>query len=107
MSKHLSLGGKAGDPPLTHVPSMQESCESRARLRLSATSPTSRISRREARERKKRPEREKEDWTYGLVCGVRSLCRRFLNQLATCVKVRPVSFARFFFSSESGYLVLM
>lgn len=56
------------------------------------------------RERKK-DAREKK--TYVLVCGVRSLCRRFLNQLATWVKVRPVSLAKFFFSSESGYFVLM
>lgn len=60
MSKHLSLGGKAGDPPLTHVPSMQESCESRARLRLSETFLTRRKFRRERQERN--AWERKKDW---------------------------------------------
>lgn len=39
-----------------------------------------------------------------LCCGVRSLCRRFLNQFDTWVSVRPVFFASNFFSSGVGYL---
>lgn len=43
--------------------------------------------------------------TYSRLCGLRSLCRRFLNQLETCVSVSPVFLANIFFSSGVGYLL--
>lgn len=43
-------------------------------------------------------------YTHKRLCGVRSLCRRFLNQFDTCVNVSPVFFANNFFSSGVGYL---
>lgn len=43
--------------------------------------------------------------TYKRLCGVRSRCRRFLNQFDTWVNVRPVFFASIFFSSGVGYLL--
>lgn len=116
MSKHLLLGGKVEDPPLTHVPSMQESWSRNGFASRSGAHPLRgggggrRRMGEGGRARNFLREREKdarEKKTYVLVCGVRSLCRRFLNQLATWVKVRPVSLAKFFFSSESGYFVLM
>lgn len=42
--------------------------------------------------------------TYKRLCGVRSRCRRFLNQFDTCVNVSPVFLASIFFSSGVGYL---
>lgn len=108
MSKHLLLGGKVEDPPLTHVPSMQESWSRNGFASRSGAHPLGGGGGGGGRWRIfKTRERKTREKTYVLVCGVRSLCRRFLNQLATWVKVKPVSFAKFFFSSESGYLVLM
>lgn len=49
---------------------------------------------------------KKNNDTNGLDCGVLSLCRLFLNQLETCVNVRPVLFASALFSSGVGYLFL-
>lgn len=43
-------------------------------------------------------------YTHKRLCGVRSLCRRFLNQFDTCVNVSPVFLASNFFSSGVGYL---
>ena len=41
--------------------------------------------------------------TYPRQLGVRSRCRRFLNQLETWVRVSPVFLAKAFFSSGVGY----
>lgn len=42
-------------------------------------------------------------FTYPRQLGVRSRCRRFLNQLETWVRVSPVFLAKAFFSSGVGY----
>lgn len=93
MSKHLLRDGKVETPRRhTCVPCMQEICPRSGAV-------PGRFSSREKGARRR--------WTYVLVCGVRSLCRRFLNQFDTWVRVSPVFFARFFFSSDAGYLFLM
>ena len=45
--------------------------------------------------------------TYPRQFGVRSLCRRFLNQLETWVIVSPVFLAKVFFSSGVGYRLIL